>query len=56
MKDRNTQVNPSEQVRFTLRLSRRLINIIDNNRKSKEGYISRNTWIAEYLERLNNDN
>ena len=39
----------SDEIRFTLRIPKRLVKIIDSQRKGRLGNISRNQWIIEAL-------
>jgi len=42
------------EIRFTLRISEKIINKIDSDRESRIGNVSRNQWILEAIsERLN---
>jgi predicted HicB family RNase H-like nuclease len=49
-----TEAVVDDEIRFTLRIPRTLIQSIDKNRKERVGNVSRNQWIleaiSEYLE------
>lgn len=49
--DSKQQINEEaeEEIRFTLRISQKLIHKIDKDRKSRIGNVSRNQWIIEAI-------
>ena len=48
------QIESEQELRFTLRLSQKMINKIDSDREARVGNVSRNQWILEAIaEKLN---
>lgn len=47
--EESIETNEKDEIRFTLRIPRDLMKIIDAKRKSRWGRISRNQWIIEAL-------
>ena len=52
----NAEISEDDLIRFTLRMPKPLVRMIDGHRKTKVGNISRNTWVLEAIaKRLQQD-
>lgn len=48
--EESIELNEKDEVRFTLRISRELIQEIDKSRESRIGNVSRNQWVIEAID------